>query len=441
MTNPLIAMFEGSPVMVAREHKAQFESCLTQAATHPRMADIMAEAPMMNADDGFWPAPDDWRAALRPYAVQDGILMLPVRGVLLHNFPWQLGNWATGYDYIWRAYQRGMDDPNVRAVALIIHSPGGLVAGNQVLVDRMYARRDEKPVRAFAQEAAYSAAYNIFSVATHGVVSPTGGVGSIGVMTSHIDWSKFNERMGMAYTFIFAGAHKVDGNPEEPLSDDAKARIQARIDELYDVFVSSVARNRGMNVKAVRDTEALTFSASQAVSEKLADEIGSLDDAIAAFAAFLDDPSEEEEEMTTPNSAAPQAAAPDTAALATATASGKTDERARIKAITGSEEAKGRDTLANHIAFNTDMSVDDAKGMLSASPKAEPAPAAPAAQTPPADAAAATFQNAMDATGTPAVGGGDSGPAGQSAANPDDHTATLALLQGAGVGRFTAPAK
>lgn len=438
MSNPLIAMFEGSPVMVARDRKVEFESCLAQAAAHARIDDIMAETvtPMAAQDDGFWPAADDWRAQLRPYVVQNGILLIPVRGVLMHNFPWQLGNWATGYDYIWRAFQRGLEDGNVRGIALLSHSPGGLVAGNQVLVDRMYARRDEKPLRAFAAEAACSAAYNIFSVAPHGVVSPTGIVGSIGVMTSHVDWSKFNEKMGLDITFIFAGAHKVDGNPEEPLSDDAKARIQARVDELYDVFVSSVARNRGLDEQAVRGTEAHTFSASQATSNGLADSIGSLDDALSAFADFLDDPSDGDATMTTPAPAVDQAA-PDTAAQAAAVASartegatsGKTDERARIGAILGCEEAKDRGTLANHIAFNTDMSVEEAKAMLAASPVAAAAPAAPAA---PVDSATATFAAAMDGTPNPQVGGGDSGPTGSVAA-VDDGSDVIALARSVGI--------
>lgn len=437
MTNPLFALFESADVMVAPERKAQFESCLSMAAQFPRINEVLAEStPMAVADDGFWPAADDWRASLRPYVVQDGILMLPVRGVLMHNFPWQLGNWATGYDYIWRAFQRGMDDPSVRAIALIIHSPGGLVAGNQVLVDRMYARRDEKPVRAFAQEAAYSAAYNIFSVADYGVVSSTGGVGSIGVMTSHIDWSKYNERMGMDYTFIFAGKHKVDGNPEEPLPADVKARIQERIDELYEVFVSSVARNRGLDVQAVRGTEALTFTASQAVSNKLADSIGSLDDAIAAFAAFLDDPSEGDEEMTTNTTGSVDQAAHDTAVASARTEGATTGAAAmqtRIKGIMTSEEATDRRALAEHLAYNTTMTVDDAKTTLAASAKETPAAAATTPAT--SDAAATAFAAAMDGTKNPNVGAGG-GDNDQQQADPASADPVLALVRAAGLGGF-----
>src|SRR5699024_6624417 len=113
----------------------------------------------------FWFQDDDWRSSLRPYVVRDGVLQIPVKGVLLHNFPYQFGSWATGYTYIQRAFERGLDDDQVKGIALVVDSPGGEVAGNFDLVDKMYERRDEKPVRAYAAEMALSAAYSIASVA------------------------------------------------------------------------------------------------------------------------------------------------------------------------------------------------------------------------------------------------------------------------------------
>src|SRR5690606_35412971 len=106
------------------------------------------------------------------------------------------------------------------------------------------------------------------------------GVGSIGVVTSHVDMSKMMDDIGYKITFIHAGKHKVDGNSYESLKPEVKERIQARINELYDVFVATVARNRGLDEQAVRDTEALTFSPSEAMSKGLADSVGPLDDAV-----------------------------------------------------------------------------------------------------------------------------------------------------------------
>lgn len=410
--NPLMALFASEPALVAPEMEAKFEACLIAAASHPKIDEMMGASA---SQDNFWPASDSWEARYRPYVVQDGILHVPVKGVLLHNFPWQLGNWATGYDYIWRAVERGFDDLGVRGIALVSDSPGGMVAGCFETVDRIFARRGEKPIRAFAHESAYSAAYAIASVADKITVSRTGGVGSIGVVTSHVDMSKRLEDQGFKITFIHAGKHKVDGNPYEALSPEVKARIQARIDELYEVFVSSVARNRDMEEQAIRDTEALTFTATQALSNGLADFIGPLDDALSAFADDLSS-SEGDEEMSTQDKAAVDQAALDAAraegrsdaenANATAVADARKAERARVAGITGCEEAKGRETLASHIAMNTEMSVDDAKAMLAAAPLTAPAAAKPEAETP-FDAAMGKDNPELGATTKPAAGDDD----------------------------------
>ena len=410
LPNPILAQFATEPSFVEPAMQDRFEACINTLMAHER-ADDLLNAPMM-AEDGFWPEPDSWEARYRPYVVVNGILHIPVKGVLLNNFPYAFGSWATGYEYIWRAYQRGMDDEGVRGIALVIDSPGGIVAGNFDLVDRMFARRDEKPVRAFAHESAYSAAYSIASVASQIVVSRTGGVGSIGVVTAHVDFSEAYAQMGVKITFIHAGKHKVDGNSAEPLSKDAKDRIQVRIDELYEVFVSTVARNRPqLSEEDVRATEALCFTATQAVSNKLADTIGSLDDAMLAFAGDLDDPSNEgEDEM-----AEPANPAVDQAALATAREEGRTEgfeagkkegmtlgataAVERINAILASDEGKKRPKAAMSAAMKTAMTVEEASAFLADLPE-EKAEAAPKGKQQP-QARTETFENAMNRTGNP----------------------------------------
>lgn len=433
--HPLAAEFSGQPVLVSNEHGTQMEALLGNIVASEDFARLTATATRMG--DDFWDC-DEWEANFKPYEVNaDGILFVPVRGVLLHNFPYALGNYATGYEYMWKAIERGLDDANVRGIALLCNSPGGMVAGCFEYADKVFARRGEKPIRAFAHEAAYSAAYAWASVADSIVVSRTGGVGSIGVVTSHIDLSKMYEEMGVKQTFIFAGKHKVDGNASEPLSADVKDRIQVRIDELYEVFVSSVARNRGMEEQAVRDTEALTYTATQAVSIGLADSVGPLDDAVAQFCADLSTPTGEETMSVQAETAVVDLAVHEKAiadAKAEAFGEGIAAAQTRIGAILGSDEAKGRETQANHIAFKTNMSVEDAVGLLAASAKVDAAPvaAAPAAAAPAAKADGG-FDAAM-AEGNPEVG---AAAAGVAAKGDNDLDTILALAAQFGIGAKT----
>lgn len=68
-------------------------------------------------------------------------------------------------------------------------------------------------------------------------------------------------------------------------------------------------------------------------------------------------------------------------------------ERTRVNGILSCDEAKGREALAQHLAMNTDMSVDEAKAMLAVAPKAQPAANAENA-----------FEKAMANTPNPQVG-------------------------------------
>lgn len=434
-THPLMGGFINQPVLLAAEGRDQFMSCMTAMQQHPKFGELCETA---HNDDSYWPDAGDWRTIYRPYVVKDGILQIPIKGVLLHDFAWQFASWATGYEYIWRAFQRGMDDSAVKGIALIVNSPGGMVAGCFDALDKMVALKAEvgKPVRAFAQESAYSAAYAIVMVADSINVSRTGGVGSIGVLTSHLDVSGAMDQAGYVVTFIHAGKHKVDGNAYEALPDAVKARIQERIDELYGIFVSAVAQGRNMDDAAVRATEALTFTATQAISNGLADNIGTLDDALATFVADLSNNDGEETMSQVQDDSAATATAEPAAAAATATASvpasaiveARQSERARMKGITGCDEAKGREDLANHIAYNTDMSVDDAKKMLAAAPLAS----APAVEN--TDEGASTPFNAAMNNGNPDVGAGAG--EGGNAEDEDDGSDVLALAAKVGIKGF-----
>lgn len=372
MRNALLSRFS-NVALVAPEMQQNFEACLAAAAGVEHLPEMLAM--QTNADEGYWPSADSWMFRYRPYIVNDGILQIPVKGVLLSDFGFQIGSWATGYTYILRAFQRGMEDENVRAIAFIINSPGGDAAECFDVVDKMFAMRDTKPVRAFAAEHAYSGAYAIASVAKVINVSRTGGVGSIGVVSTHFDVSGSMEKNGYKVTFIFSGKHKVDGNSYEPLPADVKARIQARVDDLREVFVSTIARNRGMDPKIIRDTEALTYGATEAVSNGLADSIGTLDDALAAYAVDLSQPDDGEEDMSTKDESAANQAAVDQA-RADGVASGKKEgvtegtkagvaaERTRITSILGSEEGKKRPKAALSAALRTDMTVEQASAFL-----------------------------------------------------------------------------
>ena len=185
------------------------------------------------------------------------------------------------YGEIREAFDAALNDESVGHIVLRIDSPGGEVAGLFDLADHIYNTRDKKPITAVVDDMAASAAYAIASSASRVLVSRTSVVGSIGVVSYHIDQSGLDERMGVKVEYIYAGERKLDGNPHEPLSDEARARFQSDVDDLYEMFVSMVARNRNLDAEAVRATEADTFRGIKAISAGFAD-------ALTPFAQVMD---------------------------------------------------------------------------------------------------------------------------------------------------------
>lgn len=216
--------------------------------------------------------------------VNGPVAIIPVRGVIDQHqsmlSDW-LG-WSTS-EGIAAAVDAAVADPSVGAVVLDVDSPGGSVYGVQEAADRIYAARGTKRIIAVANSEAHSAAYWLASAADEVIVTPSGQVGSVGVYAMHVDTSKADEAEGYKVTIVQAGQYKTEGNPYEPLGDDARAEIQRQVDSYYGDFLSAVARNRGISkAKAQERTgEGRTFRAQEAVERGLATSSGSLQQVIS----------------------------------------------------------------------------------------------------------------------------------------------------------------
>ena len=179
------------------------------------------------------------------YDVVNGVAVIPIEGTLVNKTgtidPY---SGMTGYDGLTVKLTEAYDDAEVRAIMLDIDSGGGEVAGCFDLVDLIHANQGRKPVWSVLSEDAYSAAYAIASAADRIIVPATGGVGSIGVVCLHADYSGQLAESGVKVTLIHAGAHKVDGNPYEPLPTEVRDEIQAEIDQVRETFADRVARGR-----------------------------------------------------------------------------------------------------------------------------------------------------------------------------------------------------
>ena len=203
--------------------------------------------------------------------VANGVAILPIVGSLVNRGAWIGANSGlVSYEGIAAQLREAEADPDVRAILLDIDSPGGEATGMFATANLVRAVNEVKPVVAFVNDVAASAAYGIASAAREIVVSPTSMVGSIGVVLTHLDRSGELEDRGVKPTLIHAGAHKVDGHPFGPLSDAVRADLQAEVMKVYDQFVGLVAEGGPgrISADAIRATEARTYLGADAVAAR-----------------------------------------------------------------------------------------------------------------------------------------------------------------------------
>jgi ClpP class serine protease len=347
----------------------------------------------------------------KPFAYADGVAIIPIHGMLVNRMSWSY-SFATGYNFIRSQMQAAIADDDVKLIVYDVNSSGGLASGCAELAAEMFER--EKPSLAVVDARCYSAAYFLASACDRVVVTPSGGIGSIGCVAMHVDFSEMLKSEGIKVTYIFEGDEKVDGNSTEPLSNRALNSIQRDVSYHANLFIEAVARHRGLSEDEVRATQARCYLPPEALELGLIDAVQTPTEAVADFFNELTSDAETEGDdimdkaQNTPTIAPVAAAVPATPTLtaeevARIAAKAATDavsaDRARSAAIRTSEEAKGRETLADHLALNTDMSVEAATAILKASPKIEAAAPATGRQEP-----NNYFQNAMNSTQNPNVG-------------------------------------
>lgn len=336
------------------------------------------------------------RVQVKPYKVANGVAIIGVHGSLVNRGAW-LGSYSgmTSYEGIRHQLASAGRDSSINSVLLDVDSPGGEAVGAFETGEDVRKLNAIKPVAAFVNGLCCSAAYAIASGAGRIEASSTSLLGSIGVVMMHVDQSKRMHDMGVKPTFIFAGDHKVDGNPFEPLSKEVKSALQAEVDKFYGMFVDHVAAGRkGLSAKAIRAQQASTFIGNDAVEQRLADSIGTFETMLTGMqrrSTSKRTMKMEDQNMITQaqhetlinaaaNAARLEATAAVTATLtaehtsalaaatATARAEGANAERERLSAILALPEAQGRQAAALHMAMTTGMTADQVKPVLAGLP-------------------------------------------------------------------------
>lgn len=221
--------------------------------------------------------------ALTAMTVNDGVAVIPLRGVVTPDDPFAILYGETSLAMFNKSMDKALSDDKVKSIVLNIFSPGGYVYGVEAAANRVYEARKQKPVYAFTDSLAASAAYWLASAANKVILgSETAEVGSIGVYLVHFDYSEMLKAEGIKVTEITSGEFKGIGSPYSALTEEERKKLQEDSNYVYTRFVNTVARNRGMEVADVlKSANGLTFYGTDAIKAGLADSISPLQEVIA----------------------------------------------------------------------------------------------------------------------------------------------------------------
>lgn len=200
---------------------------------------------------------------------------------------WSLLFGGTGLDMLAAEFNAALNDPSIKGILLDVDSPGGVVSGVPEAARMIRAARGQKPILAVANAQCASAAYYLASQADQISSTPSGEVGSIGVVYMHIDARGFAEQMGVEYRIFRSQERKADINPYEELSEEAAADIQSKVAAYDAMFVSDVAKGRGVPEDTVRANYGAgrMFLAADAKAAGLVDQVETVEEAAARLSS------------------------------------------------------------------------------------------------------------------------------------------------------------
>ncbi len=180
---------------------------------------------------------------------------------------------------------RAEADDNIVAVVLRVNSGGGTATAGEEMA--IYVRDFSKPVVVSSASMNASAAYEISSQADYIYTAETTAIGSIGTAMQITDYSGLLEKLGIRIDNITSAESKDSTYGDRALSEEERAYYQSMVDQINATFIEKVAAGRNMTEEEVRAlATGLTFTGIDAVENGLADEIGTLEDAVE-MAAML----------------------------------------------------------------------------------------------------------------------------------------------------------
>lgn len=269
----------------------EFNSLVAQAQS------INVQLHLQQVAGGANPHDLEARSEAEDYEVTSGVAIINVTGSLMKH----ASSWSANSSMVMirRSILSAVNSSKVNSILLKIDSPGGTVKGLQDLVETVQYAKTKKPVYAYVEDLAASAAYWIGSQATRMYGNTHAVVGSIGVFSVVYDMSRAAENEGIKVHVLTTGAFKGAGVPGAPISDAQLADFQRHVDAYHADFIAAVASGRGLSTEAVAAlADGRVHRGRSAVDLRLLDGIQSIEKTISDMASIGQAPKKGQKAMS-----------------------------------------------------------------------------------------------------------------------------------------------
>lgn len=213
-------------------------------------------------------------STLQPFK-NERISVIKLDGIISDSSPTSLFRDLTSSNSALDLIIKATKDPSIKAIVIRINSPGGTVAASQEIYQAIIKAKKKKPVIITMGDVAASGGYYIASAANAIFANPGTLTGSIGVITSYLNFYDLLNKIGVKGIVIKAGEYKDIGNPTRPLTEKEKAILQKLIDDSYDQFITDVSKGRNTPKEKIANlAKGLIYTGTQAKKVGLVDHLG-----------------------------------------------------------------------------------------------------------------------------------------------------------------------
>jgi protease IV len=202
------------------------------------------------------------------------VLVIPVHGTITSTSSGGLfSSDVASADEIIKAINLAETDNTIKGVIFDINSPGGSAVASEEIADAIDHMK--KPNVAHIREMGASGAFWIAVSTDHIVASRMSITGSVGVISSYLDFSELLQRYNVTYERLVAGKYKDMGSPFKDLKQDERAILQNKLDIIHGYFLDDVQKKRNLsNATRQEISTGMFFLGSEAFDLGLVDELG-----------------------------------------------------------------------------------------------------------------------------------------------------------------------